>query len=567
MGFIKIASLILVCILFCLIISIVNAGSLNDALTNCNNMCFGEFCKEICHLVIYSSGANCTSNGQYGYSYNPQADTDKDKNIDLSDLTNVAMACGQNNETVCQSWLDNDYNPCKSTSTTTTTTPTTISTTTTEESTTSTTTTPTSTTTTSTSTTIKGETTLPKISLKLNIISPQENTVYNPGGSIKISGSVYDDKDNTISGAFVKMALKGPSSWERILNNVTDYSGMFYYEYPIGFGDPEGQWDLTITANDNFGNQVMKNTKISLVKGENADYYTINFLNPMPNTSYTKGDRILIQLEVRKEDMLIDNAIVNCRNPSGSTLPLEESGSGLYSEYYDLKFTDPTGIWSITCDAIKVEEGKTMYGGSFTNVKINPVNLKIDLINPKGNELKYGGKTNFTVYLTYPNNEPVSSAIVSLNFQGQNMVLSEIGMGIYRAFLQSEDTGRFNVNVSAKDLNENTGNLEKTFTVKATMLGFLYVNWFVLPLSLGSLVSLIYTFRFFRMRVPAQINDLEKKLHQIDEMRITAEKEYFMRKIDEKTFKNLMENYKQKKLESQVMLAELRKKLENKSNN
>jgi hypothetical protein len=38
-----------------------------------------------------------------------------------------------------------------------------------------------------------------------------------------------------------------------------------------------------------------------------------------------------------------------------------------------------------------------------------------------------------------------------------------------------------------------------------------------------------------------------------------------MRKIDEKTFKNLMENYKQKKLESQVMLAELRKKLKTSS--
>jgi hypothetical protein len=563
MGFIKIASLILVCILFCLIISIVDA----DFSYDCGENCFGS-CNTICYLVVHTYGANCTSN-----SYNPIADIDKNGKIGLYDWTAVVGKCGGNNEALCQDWLNNNTNPCPSTSTASTTSPTTqpttsISTTSTEYTTinlisdisqTS------ITTTSSTSTTIKEETEVPKISLKLNIISPQENTVYNPGGSIKISGSVYDDKDNAISNAFVKIDLKGPSSYERILNNVTDNSGIFYYEYPISFGDPEGLWDLAITANDNAENQVIGNTKISVVKGENSDYYAINFLNPISNTSYTKGDRTLIQLEVRKEGILIDDAIVNCRNPSGSILPIKESGLGLYSEYYDIKFNDPTGIWSIACDVMKLEGGKTMYGGSFTNVMINPANIKIDLINPKLNELNYGKDTNFTINLTYPNNEPVLSAMGSLSFQGQNLVLLEIGMGVYRTSLQAKNTGRFNVNISAKDLNENTGNLEKTFTVKATMLGFLYINWFVLPLSLGSLVSLIYTFRFFRMRVPAQINNLEKRLHQINEMRITAEKEYFMRKIDEKTFKNLMENYKQKKLESQVMLAELRKKLKTSS--
>jgi hypothetical protein len=280
-------------------------------------------------------------------------------------------------------------------------------------------------------------------------------------------------------------------------------------------------------------------------------------MSPTSNIIYSKGDTALIQAEIRREDTLIDNAIVNCKSPSGSIFQLKEISQGLYSEYYNIKFTDPTGIWSITCEVQKIEEGKTFYGGSFVNVKIDPAILKIDLINPKENELKYGEKADFIVNLTYPNNEPVSSATVLLNFQGQNLALLDVGKGIYKTAIQTKNVGRFNVTINANDLNDNRANLEKTFTVKATLLGFLYINWYIIPLSLGCIISVLYTFRYYSMRVPNQIKECEKKLGQIkDEMRST-QIEYFNRKIDEKTFGNTMEKLNQKKIEYQVRLRKL----------
>jgi hypothetical protein len=360
----------------------------------------------------------------------------------------------------------------------------------------------------------------------------------------------------------VKIVFSGPESWKRELKSMTDNSGSFYYEYPIGFGDPDGQWDLAVTAIGNSGNQKMVNLKISVKSRPEMTYYTVNFLSPSANTAYKKGDRTSIQIEVIREGSMISNALVNCKSPTSSVFQLSDAGNGMYSGYYDIRYIDPSGVWSITCEVQKIEEGKTMYGGSFINVNLAPANLKIDLIDPKDNNLDYGKKTDFIVNLTYPNDEPVSSATVLLKFQGQSIVLSEMEKGIYKTNIQTKNAGIINASLNAKDINENNGNLEKTFEIKATMLGFLYINWYVLPLSIGSLISVLFSFKYYSMRVPNQINNLEKKIQQINEMRVSTEKEYFMRKIDEKTFKNLMENYKQKKLECQVMLSELRKKVE-----
>jgi len=414
----------------------------------------------------------------------------------------------------------------------------------------------------STTTIIQGETTTKKIILKLNIISPQDNEEYQKGDRINIIGNVKDDSGNSISKVLVKITFSGPESWKRELKSMTDNSGSFYYEYPIGFGDPDGQWDLTLIATDNSGNQNTVNLKISVKSRPEMTYYTVNFLSPSANITYKKGDRTSIQVEVRREDSMISNALVNCKSPTSSVFQLSESGNGMYSGYYDIRFIDPSGVWSITCEVQKIEEGKTLYGGSFINVKIDPANLKIDLISPKSNNLDYGKKTDFIVNLTYPDNEPVSSAMVLLKFQGQSIVLSEMERGIYKTSVQTKSVGIINASLNAKDINENTGNLEKAFVIKATLLGFLYINWYVLPLSIGSLISTLFSFKYYSMRVPNKINNLEKKIQQIDEMRVSTEKEYFMRKIDEKTFKNLMENYKQNKLECQVILNELRRESE-----
>jgi len=481
--------------------------------------------------------------------YNPVADINKDGNIDLQD--DFAVRINIYSDTWCQNALNNNTNPCAPTASTTSS-PTTSTVLSNEML--SQTSTVTST---STSTTIQETTAIKQSTLKLNLISPVEDGEYQKGESIKIIGNVKDYSGNGISNVLVKIAFSGPESWKRELKSMTDNSGSFYYEYPIGFGDPDGQWDLVVTATDNSGNQKMVNLKISVKSKPEMTYYTVNFLSPTSNTVYMKGNRVFIQVEVSREGLMISNALVNCKSPTSSVFQLSDAGNGMYSGYYDIRYIDSSGVWSITCEVQKIEEGKTMYGGSFINVKIDPADLKIDLINPKSSNLDYGKKTDFIVNLTYPDDEPVTSATLLLKFQGQSIVLSEMEKGIYKTSVQTKNVGIINASLNAKDINENTGIIEKTFTIKATLLGFLYINWYIIPISLGSIIFVLYTFRYYSMRVPNQIKECEKKLEQVkDEMR-SVQLEYFNRKMDEKIFRNTIEKLNQKKIEYQVKLRRL----------
>jgi len=400
------------------------------------------------------------------------------------------------------------------------------------------------------------------VSSSLSVVLQTDKSEYAKGENIKITGSVSDVNGNAIANVTVIIGL-GSGSWRFKYKIFTDSSGKFSYEYPISFGDPDGKWNIFANATDGFGNdganQIFVTVKISI-----SNYY-LRFINPVKDSTYKRGENMTIEVEVTRAEKSVSNATVTCRNPTTS-IKLEEIAPGIYSQGYQLGFEEPLGVWGISCQAIREEEGKVLAGGAFISIVIGSAEIKIGLMHPTTDVLTSGETVIFMVNATYPNNRFVRAASMILNFQEESVFLGETREGVYSGAHKVRDQGQFIATIQAKDLNGNEGKIEKTFIVKFSWFYFILGYWW-LPL-LGWIPVLPFVFKRLKEKLPEEqkiVKEIEKhkkELKQLEEMQRATQQEYFQRKIDEKTFKNMTEDFEKKTIEFQVRIRNLEVELE-----
>lgn len=396
----------------------------------------------------------------------------------------------------------------------------------------------------------------------LTVFLQTDKKEYTKGEKILISGNALTQERLPVQNAEVYITLE-LGKWKLNFKTYTDSYGRFYYEYPISFGDPEGSWKISVEVIDASGN-VGKAQTFVLVKAPAEVYYSLNFLSPQEDSIFKRGDTLKIEVEVKRGNTSETNAIVSCNLPNGIAIKLNQT-SGNYSGEYKIKFSDPLGSWNIVCEAVKEEKGKIYRGGSFATINVEPANIILELLSPRETELISGETVSFLVRAFYSDNKPVEGATVFLTFQGQQVSLSETEEGNYTCKFLVKEEGQFIARISAKDSNNNQGELEKMFTIKAKLNMFSSYWWsFLFPIP----ILLYFAYKLLRAKVSEEekikkeIENYKKELEHIEEMQKVTQKEYFQRKIPEEAFKRMMEDFEKKTIEIQVKIKDLEERLE-----
>jgi len=387
---------------------------------------------------------------------------------------------------------------------------------------------------------------------------------YFKGENIRIQGRVYDNKGNIVQYANVLINFSS-ESWGLSSQILTNEEGQFFYDYPISFGDPDGDWTILVSVEDEYGNEGQTQGSIT-VRPPATLYYSLEFIEPTKGYSYERGESFDIRVGVMRGDESVKGASVTCKNPLGTIIELKESGGGVYSEIYNISFKDPLGINSITCEVKKEEDGDILRGGSFTNILINSTKLEIKILSPNITTLNSRESILFVVEAKYPSGELVKGGSITLNFQGETLAFGETKDGIYTTTIRPKDKGEFLARVSAKDGYGNEIESDKEFLVKFSWFYFVLDFWW-LPF-LGWLPLTFVGFKYFREGVPKdvrirrEIAKYKKELRQVEKMQAITQNEYFQRKIDELSFKRMMEDLEQKVIELQVKINDLDTELE-----
>ncbi|MEM7825435.1 MAG: hypothetical protein QW412_01070 [Candidatus Aenigmatarchaeota archaeon] len=386
---------------------------------------------------------------------------------------------------------------------------------------------------------------------------------YVKGEKISISGSVKNQEGNYIQNAEVYITLES-DIWKFEYKTYTNTYGNFYYQYPISFGDPEGTWTISVKAFDAYGN-TDEAQKLVEVKSPPETYYSLAFLSPTQDSTYKRGETLIIEVNLTKANKPESGASVTCKLPNGLTIKLNEKSQGIYSRSYNISFDDSLGTWSLVCQGIKEEMGKIYTGGSFINIIIEPTKIELNLISPQKTNFTLGETVIFIVEAYYPNGEHVKGATVKLTFQGETVFLAETQEGNYTTQFEIKQEGKFIARILAEDASGNEGEMEKTFMVESNSVSILSSYWW-LSLFLPLIFPFIYLFlkRKFseELKIEKEIKNYKKELEHIEEMQKATQQEYFHRKIEEEAFKRMMEDFEKKTVEVQVRIKELEAKLE-----
>ncbi|MGC8811980.1 MAG: hypothetical protein ACP5O8_00110 [Candidatus Aenigmatarchaeota archaeon] len=397
---------------------------------------------------------------------------------------------------------------------------------------------------------------------KLFIFLQTDKSEYFKGEKILISGNVRDQQENVVPNAEVYISLSS-GRWQFNYKTYTDNYGRFYYEYPISFGDPEGEWRISVRAIDSLGN--VGDAELFIRVKVSEEVFSLKFISPLQDSTFKRGDTIRIEVEVTKANKSETNATVTCNFPNTLVIKLNETFAGNYSGNYTITFEDPIGTWSLVCQVTKEEKGKIYTGGSFTNVYVEPAKLELRLVSPKESELVSGETVFFTVEAYYPNGKPLKGGRLTLKFQGETLTLSEIKEGNYSSQFKVKDQGEFLARILAEDSSGNKGEIEKTFKVISPQLLFSSYWW----LSLFSLpIPFYFVYKYFKgkiseeEKIKKEIENYKKELESIEEMQRVTQQEYFHRKIEEGTFKRMMEDFEKRAIEMQVKIKDLEARLE-----
>jgi hypothetical protein len=398
---------------------------------------------------------------------------------------------------------------------------------------------------------------------QLSINLQTDKTEYFKGETIRISGSVRDAKGNPVKDARVLIKLSS-GIWEWNYQTSTNVLGRFNYEYPISFGDPEGEWKILVNAYDEYGNEGSAETKVRVSIPPQV-YYSLRFISPLQDSLYKRGENLNIEVEVKKGESLVSNATVTCKIPAGFSIRLNETTPGIYFGTYLISFNDPLGTYSLVCQAIKEEKDKILSGGSFINIVIEPARINLKLVSPPTTTLTSEDIILFTVEATYPNGEKVKGATVTLIFQGETISLNEASSGNYTCSFKVKGEGQSVARILAKDINDNEGELETTFIIEAKFNFFSSYWW----LSIFSLpIPFYFAFKYLRGRISEEVkikNEIEKykkEIKYLEEMQKATQLEYFQRKIDESNFKRMMEDFEKRIIECQVKIKDLETRLQ-----
>lgn len=376
--------------------------------------------------------------------------------------------------------------------------------------------------------------------------------------------------------ATVKLELICPArSFKEILLE-TDSSGNFYHEYLISMATPTETCEFEFYTEDQYNNYNSTSLEVGIFSSEN-EVYGIEFIQPVADTKFQKGDPVRIRTKVTYGGEPIEGAVVSCISPLlEDNIRLSDTGDGSYDGEYIIEKSAPSDLWILTCVAAKNES----FGRKSVNVHITPLEIKLTEITPSTNDFFQPGDTaKIRLRLAYPDNSPFGNSTVYVKIGNKIIYLNETEPGFYEGDYDVKDQGIFAFDVYAED---QFGNSDMFSSGVVIMSGFAPLNliWIVLPfvVAVGLLAGVVWK-RGKReiiikenitekpktdkkTEIKEKIAELDRKIKDVEKAKDEVENEYYERKIDEKTFNRMIQNYEQDRIKFSVERDSLIKDLE-----
>ena len=389
-------------------------------------------------------------------------------------------------------------------------------------------------------------------------IETKLNNSYNKGEGIEFRGVVKDYKNDLQPN--INLTIMGYSQGLIFEKHIsTNNKGEFFDVYNIGYADPSGVWNITLSTNDRYGNLGVLNNIVS-VKEKGVSYYIVNFMSPLMNSNFKRGDSIPISVEVRERDNLVENATVNLLSLKGDKFIFKEVDNGVYSINYIVGNDDTLGDVRLKVEAVKkIKEGFLKTGGESLPIIILPAEINFNLDSPSRDVVYTNSKLKYLIKLTYSDGSLVRGANINIKISnGNSLSLLEIDNGVYSGeyFVSDNDIGTLTSEIKVSDSNGNIGSFDVVTYVRkrgvvGNLLASFYENiivrfWWAFVICI--IVLTIYFKPILELRyLKSSISHIGKEQKGIISMQIEAEKNYYKKGvISREDFSHIIQEYRRR---------------------
>lgn len=421
------------------------------------------------------------------------------------------------------------------------------------------------------------------------ISSSIEGSYYH-GDRIFFEGDLKYFDDSLAKNASLEVALFAPGDYFFNLSTTSDQNGKFAVSYPISFAEPEGNWEIRITARDRDGNEGSTILKTKISTPEGVVFYTVNFLSPFKDAEFKRGSTVPITVEVKDEDRLLEKAKLEFKNPRGELIPITEVRSGIYSLEYHLTPYDPLGVWQISAQALKTIDGVAKAGGNRIKVTVLPETLNLVLLQPTTFDFFTGQQISFKTKLAYGDGIAVENAKVTVKINNETVILSENELGIYEstylfstkdaaaaglAYSVGEKLGTTNLELYAEDVYGNSVAVpQKAITVKSVsktelMLRLFYygiiARYWYLFLTVFLLLVLVTEPVWYHFYLKTSLRRIQGAEERAVEVQKDIQRKYFKRhSMSRDDYDKLMLKYREQTSAMKEKKLKIQKKLSKK---
>ncbi len=409
----------------------------------------------------------------------------------------------------------------------------------------------------------------------LDINSPL-NDKYYKGNSIRFIGNVLNLNSETEANA--KVIISGYKDKNRIftINTTTDKEGRFLTDYFIKYADAEGEWDIIIEAISKSGVIGIIKIPIEVEVPIGAIYYSVNFLSPLKDASFRRGEIIPITLEIKDVNDLIENSDVVIYTPGDEEIALQEIKPGIYSGDYVIKPDDAIGNWFLRAEARKEIDNVRKVGGASIPINIGSNSITFTILSPETDVVYANSRLEFKARMAYSDGSLVKGAKLNAFLSnGEIVQLLEKSDGVYRGdyLITAEDLGTLNVEIKAEDINENVGSIKETlFVRKRSFIGNITAYLYEGIRKYLWAILIFLAIACYLLMPTLEINSIKKKLQKarkeerrVKEMQIEAERRYYKDgSITKKDFRRLVSKYEDRLAKAKEEQAELEKTLNRK---
>lgn len=401
---------------------------------------------------------------------------------------------------------------------------------------------------------------------------------YFKGDRIFFEGNLEYFDGSLAKNSSVEIALFAPGDYFFNLSTSSDKNGKFAVSYPISFAEPDGTWDIRITARDKEGNEgsIILKTKVSTPEG--VVFYNVNFLSPFKDAEFKRGSIVPITVEVKDEGRLLEGARVEFKDEHAEFLSLKEIRPGIYSAEHTLHLHPHGSMWQLSVQALKTVDGITKAGGNRIKINLLPATVNLVLLQPTTFDFFTGQQITVKARATYADGSAVENAKVMAKIGNETIALSETESGVYEKdyLFSTKDTAATGLELLLEDVHANSvavpqeAIMVKSVSKPELLLRLFYYNivaryWYLLVLSFLLLALGTYPI-WYPYSLNIRLKILTEAEMRIAEMQKDIQRKYFKHhSMSREAYDKLMLKYREQNSAMREKKLKILKKLHKKN--